>query len=331
MTTLEDILKQAGQESICLEDKVLVLPFGGRILGLYPAPDCNALWVSPDLASAESARALIAGEGWLNLGGQRIWISPEVETNITDPKRLWDTYEVPKAMDPGAYEVMERADHSVTIASPMTLRFHRHDCDVSLHVKRTVAVLADPPVDLPAGVSFAGYVQTSTLSGVDVGEGCRPGLWNIIQVSGGGQIVIPVAADADPRALIAKPVFEREADRIRCTVATDESFKFSLRADDSRGRMACLNTTGLSPALVVCRFPVLDPSRYADVPADDLEDTGHMQQVYVDDGNLGGFGEMEYHAPALAPGKSVTDRGEVWAFAGPAHVLEDLLEKILLS
>lgn len=322
---LADLLRQVGQAPVRLKDKVLILPFGGRILGLYPTPGQNALWVNPELAVAQSARALLGRKGWLNLGGQRIWISPEVETNIADLERFWDTYDVPKPMDPADYRVTERDDLTVTIETPMRLRFHRHDCDVSLRVGRTVALIEEPPFELPADVSFAGYTQTSVLTADSMTEGCRPGLWNIIQVPGGGEIVIPVAENARPRAMIAEPVFEQETDCIRCATETTKSFKFSLRAGDSRGFMACFKASGPTAMVVACRFSVQDESLYADAPVDDTSDTGHVQQVYVDDGSLGEFAEMEYHAPALTPGQSVTDRCQVWALAGPAEAVRDLL------
>jgi hypothetical protein len=46
-----------------------------------------------------------------------------------------------------------------------------------------------------------------------------------------------------------------------------------------------------------------------------------MTQWYVDDGKLGGFGEIEYHAPALDASRKITrieDRSETWAFESHA-------------
>lgn len=332
MNELSAVLRSAGQNPVMLRDKVLVSPLGGRVLGLYPAPDVNVLWVNPKLESEATAAGFLADPGWVNMGGHRSWISPEIETNVGDAGRFWDTYEVPKAMDPADFHVVTAGDDAVTFETNMDLAFKHHACDVRLKVARTVALCETPPVDLPAGVSFAGYRLDSVLSAAaELPAGVRPGLWNLIQVPGGGEMVVPVNEGADPRACIAEPIFTQEGGLIRCRVKTDTSFKFSLRANDCRGFFACLNLAAATPTLLACRFCVLDQSLYAESPCDDLSDTGHAEQFYVDDGTFGGFGELEYHTPALERGArdSVSDRGEVWAFAGPAGNLKDLLDALL--
>ena len=330
MNALREILERSGQHPVVLGERVLVLPFGGRILGLYPEPGLNALWVNPALASEQVARSLFEEEGWANLGGQRVWISPEVETNVGDPLDFWGSYSVPKAMDPAAYRVVETNGNAVTLETAMELDFHRHACPVSLNVARKVTVQVNPPVELPPDVSCVGYQAHSTLSASELPDGVRPGLWSIMQVPGGGDILVPAGDDAEPRTFFGAPTLTRDSGMLRCPVQTDVSSKFSLHARDSRGFMACLNTGLPTPVLITCRFPVLDQELYADCPADDLADTGHMQQVYVDDGALGGFGELEYHAPCLQRGarELVEDRAEVWAFAGPAEALRDLLNRV---
>ena len=51
----------------------------------------------------------------------------------------------------------------------------------------------------------------------------------------------------------------------------------------------------------------------------------------MDDGALGGFGEMEYHTPALASQgpATLTDTSETWGFTGSAEHLTDLAEQLL--
>ena len=69
---------------------------------------------------------------------------------------------------------------------------------------------------------------------------------------------------------------------------------------------------------------VLDERLYADYPAEDPEDTGYLQQVYVDDGAMGGFGELEYHSACIDPidRKQVADSCEVVAYSGDAEALD---------
>jgi hypothetical protein len=330
MPALKDSLAQAGCESVCLKDKVLILPFGARILGLYPTTDINAFWVHTALYSPTEASTFLQDPGWINLGGDRTWISPEVETHVKDPARMPESVEVPKAVDPGNYSIAASSDNSVTLQSDMKVFFHRTKVSASLSVTKKVSLL-DPP-QLPEGVSFAGYALEVTLKPLSPLEGgIRPGLWNLIQVPGGGQIVVPIKQGAKPRPFFGPTPYSVEADRILCDVRTDTSFKFSVYARDSRGISAYLNTDGPTALLVVRTFNVSDSSRYTDVPCDNMRDTGHVQQVYVDDGGLGGFGELEHHSPALGSGSAsqITDRSEAMAFAGPARTLKQVLEVLI--
>ena len=313
-------------------ERLLVLPFGGRVLGLYPRPGLNVLWTNPALCAAGTAGTLLADSGWINSGGVRAWISPEFETHVRDPRRFPETYEVPHAVDPAAYEVLHADQQSVTLATAMTPMFHQSGCRVPLHLERRVSRLDEAGTDVPREVSHAGVAIDSTLAADgDLPDEVRPGLWTLLQLPGGGEFILPIRAGAEPAALIGEPVYTIEKDRLRCRVETDASFKFSLRADDCLGRMACIHRDGDHPALVTCRFPVREQSLYADAPCADLSDTGHVQQVYVDDGGFGGFGELEYHAPALEAGtrETVTDSSEIHAFTGPVEALDDLVESML--
>ena len=57
----------------------LVLPYGGRILGLFaPGSDQNFLWTHPALSSPSSARTFYQSTDWHNSGGDRTWISPRL-------------------------------------------------------------------------------------------------------------------------------------------------------------------------------------------------------------------------------------------------------------
>ena len=59
---------------------VMVLPNGGRVLGLFsPESQTNYLWTSDHLHTAGEAREFMAGDRWQNSGGDRTWLGPEIE------------------------------------------------------------------------------------------------------------------------------------------------------------------------------------------------------------------------------------------------------------
>ena len=77
---LADALTQSGHSPIELANSeggsVLVLPYGARILGLFPDGRSNLLWANPKLMHAKSATEFFQVPGWRNTGGGRTWISP---------------------------------------------------------------------------------------------------------------------------------------------------------------------------------------------------------------------------------------------------------------
>jgi len=332
LKALSNTLRAIGQQPVLLQDQVLVLPLGGRILGLAPDHRTNALWTHAALQTESGARHFLDAAGWLNFGGDRAWIAPEVETNFLYPRNSKPVYEVPQSIDPGRYRVSAQDAHSMRLSAAMTVCFNRRPAEVRLLVERAVTCLPESPLAVPADVQFAGYRLQSTLSAAGpIPDGIRPGLWHILQVPGRGKITIPVRPDAQPRAFIGTPAFALAGRRLTCDVLTSKSFKFSVRAGDCLGFMLYLNTVRRPATLVARRFDVHDRAGYADQPYDDPADLGHVQQVYVDDGALGGFGEMEYHTPALASqGPAVlTDTSEVWGFTGAAEHLTVLAEQLL--
>src|ERR1700722_1545773 len=82
-------------------DRLLLLPYGARVLGLFaPGSDDNFFWTHPALASEQAAQAFFQTSDWRNTGGDRTWLAPEVDVyfpNFPDT-RIWL---VPGGVGPG--------------------------------------------------------------------------------------------------------------------------------------------------------------------------------------------------------------------------------------
>ena len=111
LTALVDTLNGIGKQTKLYESpdssRVLVLPYGGRVLGLFAAAsDENFYWSHPALASVESAKEFYVGSDWHNSGGDRTWLSPEVDLffpNFPDTSKYFQ----PRELDPGNYKVVD--------------------------------------------------------------------------------------------------------------------------------------------------------------------------------------------------------------------------------
>src|SRR5579863_7656442 len=125
--------------------RVLILPYGGRILGVFAAGnDENFLWTNSALNSVESARAYYASEDWQNSGGDRTWLAPEVDfffpkfPNI-DIAGYWQ----PRCLDPGSYALTKTVD-GVKLTNRLNIDAFRSRKRVELEITKSVAAAANP-------------------------------------------------------------------------------------------------------------------------------------------------------------------------------------------
>ncbi|RPI57998.1 MAG: hypothetical protein EHM56_02890, partial [Chloroflexi bacterium] len=64
---------------------------GGRILGPFPTVDSEGLfWINSAWSQPESFRQFLASGNW-NLGGDRVWIAPEIQYSVKDRRDYWGT------------------------------------------------------------------------------------------------------------------------------------------------------------------------------------------------------------------------------------------------
>lgn len=332
MEQLLGMLTSIDQKPQCIGDRIIIQPTGGRVIGLFPDKTHNALWENPALGSRSDAKTLFSDSGWKNYGGIRAWISPEAETNIADPEKFWESYEVPAAMDPAEYQLVDRDDISVTLKTDLPLYFHRHNARIHLELTRRFSVMNHEVEVRNLGVSAVGIRIESVLCGVGaLPATVRPALWNLIQVPGGGRITIPLSGPTTPRAFIGEPSYSTDGVKLTCKVRTDASFKFGLQAECISGSVFYHRRDGEYASLLVSRNAVLDRRFYSDYPVEDPSETGYVQQFYVDDGGLGRFGEIEYHSACIEPNvrNEVADKHEVIAYFGEAGAIDSLCAELV--
>lgn len=105
MRNLEALLKTLDQSKLNYKvlstisgGSVAILERGARVIGAFVNESTNNfLWTNPNMQQ-------LSLEEW-NIGGDRIWLSPEVEFHIPDHSRF-DSFEVQRSMDPGNYEFL---------------------------------------------------------------------------------------------------------------------------------------------------------------------------------------------------------------------------------
>jgi hypothetical protein len=315
-----------------LGDGLILSEFGGRILALMPDGETNLFWVNPEIH--QNLKQWESREAWSNIGGDRVWISPEIDTNLPDPLDFAGTYSVPPSIDPGNFTLKLEAG-TARLTNRIAIRWLRSGRAMELETERIVSPLACPPLPLEPDIAFAGYALDSRLRCPGELGDARPGVWNLIQTPRGGTIGARAKADGAiaPVSTIGEAVWEHRDGCFVSPAETTKNFKWSLRAAGCGGTLFHRRDLGDGrTSLLVRQFPVGQDADYADCPSLNPSETGHMCQVYVDDGALGGFAEMEFHAPALRAGalESAATRSLTYGFIGRAGQIDDIL-RILLS
>jgi hypothetical protein len=330
-SNMMDSLTRIGMPPVVLDTpdgaRLLLLPEHGRLLGLYPDDaDENFLWTNPALGDEASARAYFARRGWLNPGGDRTWLAPEIELFIGDVDRVFETYAVPPALDPGQWKLEATSVSEVRLVNETRVRLHRQNRDVGVRLTKTYSVAPNPLRDV-AGLQVAGYTLATTLEvESQPGVPTRLGIWNLLQLPQPGTMWIPTRAPARPHVVFGA----LSADELTVTpglvrwnmAPPGGDAKISLKPPPLTGRVGysrASDTPGMHD-LVVREFSVGAERDYVDALWAPPHEAGWAFQACCVRNGAECFNELEYHAPAVTArsGEAVIrDESRVWAFRGP--------------
>ena len=321
--------------------EVLLLPYGGRVLGLFSSESReNFYWTHPALDSVESARAFYDSNEWHNSGGDRTWLAPEVDFFFPNFPSL-DKYWQPRELDPGRYEVV-RIGNDVRLVNRLTCTLSRPKQAVELEISKSFAPAPNPLRCEPAavglqGVAYAGYAQHTSLRllGSSERSAIHVGLWNLVQMPHGGDMLIPTFSTAQPKVYFGKisPEDLRVTDHlVRYHMRASGEHKIGIRATATTGRVGYVYPTGGAWSLIIRNFFVNPSGEYVDVPLNDTSDLGYSTQACNISSRLGHFSELEYHIPAIGHGTGRTccdDWAQVWAFRGPLEPIQAVARCLL--
>lgn len=339
---LVKVLKAAGKPARVVihpdGTEVVLLPYGGRVLGLFArGSEDNFYWTHPALQSVETARTFYASRDWHNSGGDRTWLAPEVDVFLPNfPSR--DRYFQPRELDPGRYRVAGDGAR-LQLINRLTLALSRSRSRIELEIAKSFAPAPNPlrheRGGLPAEVEYAGYAQHTSLAIVGGDKTSPVGLWNLVQMPHGGELLVPTFSRADPKLVFGKiPAGDLVvSDRwVRYRMRQAGEHKIAFRAVAMTGRIGYRFEQGGRWALIIRNFGVNPSGEYVDVPWDDPADLGYSTQACNVSSGLGQFSELEYHIPAIGGGTGRTrcdDAAQVWAFRGAREAIAAVTNVLL--
>lgn len=298
---------------------------GARLLGPFWDEDSPCVyWVNPALATPEDLAAFLSAGEW-NLGGERVWVAPEIQFNIRDRADFWGTHHIPDALDPGRYTMLA-IDGVIQFHQQIALdAYNTASGRVVLDVERTVRSVPNPlqtaldSTSYMERVHYAGYAQDVTLS-ILGGDPMLVESWNLVQLNPGGMLVIPATDEATWNHYFGDPTPDAttvEDGAFRVQLTGQQQYKLGYKALYLSGTIAYLNTTSAQPYLLVRQFHNDPSSQYCEEPPQLPGVRGHSVHVYNDGGQFGSNGEMEANGRTIGTGTgrdTTTDTFNMWMY-----------------
>jgi hypothetical protein len=328
---------------------LLVTEHWGKAFGPFKGDkDCGTLWVSPKAADPGGLRDMVNSGDWC-VGGDRLWLAPEVQFNIPDRKH-WDSdgaYVLPGAIDPGRYTLTAGNKNCVALSQELEAKQYNTASGLKkVSIERRFFPANDPlePVaeyrHVRNRVEFTGYSEEARLEDLS-GDGAAFEMWNLLQVRPPGVAVLPSTSALEYQDYY-EPVDRRhlaiQGNAAVLRLTGDRKFKVGWKSAGLWGRIGYYREMpGSQLRLVVRQFFNNPSSRYVDEPAGRKGAAGDSVQFYNDDGSLGGFAEIEVHGQSLGgrPSRGSPERGSVvdylvfWQYTGKPENVKKIGELLL--
>ena len=320
---------------------IIISQRGGRVFGPFLAQDSEGLfWINDAFADSDSFKEFLASGNW-NLGGERMWIAPEIQYSVRDRDDFWGSIFWSPQVDPGNYTLEHRQPDRWSLSQDMTLEaYNLASGRKDLHLERLIRPVEDPLrnlsdyQDLTDGVLFAGYEQAVSLSEGKLDD-IMSEAWCLAQLNPGGVLVIP-ASPCVEFVDYYTPVGDLQTihpDHVRLQITGRNQYKVGYKAAHVFGRLGYSNTLDDGRTYLIVRNFFNNPSvPYAEEPAHLPGWRGYSIHVYNDSGDFGGFGELECNAQTIGgeTGRSSgTDQLVMWLYVGTDEKVREIALHLL--
>lgn len=330
--------------SVGAEAVVVVSSYGGRVYGPFFDGGAPENWLPDAFGSDAAFGALLDGGEW-NVGGDRLWVGPEIAYMIPDRADYWGSYTMPPSLDPGRH-ALGRVGDEVTMDRTVDLEaFTAPTGSARVGLRLRVRPAAHPLRHLrdggtSAAVRYAGYTTEVRLD-LESDGAQEAESWVLNQVRGGGTALVAASPGVqvtdyyEPVGELLRPV----AGGVAVSLTGADRFKIGFAAPQVTGRAGHLRWADASGAddtapdlvLFVRSSPVDASAEYSEEPDPSPGRRGDALHLYDDDGGLGGFAEVEARGtPVLGPRPDpVTDRFTTWWFRGPVADVARIAQHLL--
>ncbi len=319
---------------------IVISQHGGHVFGPFSQqyPE-GVFWIPEAVKMPKEYQKLIDGKIW-NTGGDRVWIGPEIQFNIKDRTRFRETLDTPKTIDPGIFR-MERRGECVTLMQSLDLpSYNTVTGTVHIEFIRTILKALNPLRKLPdydilmESVSYCGFEQVLDLT-AESSQQIYAESWDLLQIRPTGCLYIPmyqVVRGTDHY----EPAGTHEylaGCGVALRITGDSRYKIAYKSAALTGRFGYLaDEKDGESHLIVINYPNNPSAMYSEEPPLAEGDTGYSIHVYNDDGNSGGFAEMECNLQTIGRPTGLNhsvDRVTKWIYTGKREDLKRIAGALL--
>lgn len=161
--------------------KILFTEYGARVLGVFRNNEVNFLWSNPNIEE-------VMKRGEWNIGGLRIWISPERNFYYKDPINFREWF-CPKELDPNNFKISKKGFEKVIFIGSFKLHDHISGEGLRGLIKREIKTISGGENMVKLYIidsMFSNIIKTNI------------NLWSLTQINPSGSIIIPVVNHAKP-------------------------------------------------------------------------------------------------------------------------------------
>lgn len=313
--------------------RLIVTKRGGRAF-LFQG-NTPTYWIPEWWKNPAKVKDFLASQDW-NMGGERLYIGPEIQYSVRDRTRVAETFFLPAANDPGSYQI-ERSSGAVCLSQSVELTaYNLGHGPKNLHLERSFTPLPDPlryvraVSSLRNRITYAGYAQAVVLRETTC-DGISSESWLITQLSADGDVIVPATDKAEATVFYGSPssaAMTQNQGCFRFPVTGNERFKVGYKSPFLSGKVAYATVD----TLLIRAFFNNPSTEYLEEPPHRPGERGHSVFIYNDGGELGGFGEIECSGHAVGPlaVHYARDMFCTWVFKGHKSDLE-IVAQILLG
>ena len=320
--------------------KIVVSRHGGHVFGPFSEQYTDGLfWIPESVKNPAEYKKLIENQIW-NTGGDRVWIAPEIQFNIRDRYRFRETLDTPKTIDPGEFS-MKRDGESIILKQSLDLESYNTVTGTAhIEFERTLLKALNPLRKLPdydilmKSVSYCGFEQVLDLT-AESGQQIYAESWDLLQIRPRGCLYIPMY-----QAVRGTDHYEPAGDHeylaghgVALRITGDSRYKIAYKSAVLTGRFGYLaDEKNGESYLIIINYPNNPSAMYSEEPPLREGDTGYSVHIYNDDGNSGGFAEMECNMQTVGRPTGLSrsvDRVAKWIYTGKRECLGRIADVLL--